>query len=195
MFPLIWTKARMPNGHHISVVKTGTWRSLNAAFTDNTFLFSCHCVRHLNNKFIVQVHCLTECRPINNVQMMHDALFLWIYGHMTCTRLAALICEVFNSTATFALFFVAAEGLPHPLSGAGAREPESCAGNQKQTAPPAGKEDDWDWPAGKTWGRWKWLLGIKTSNATDLKQKHMNHLTIQIFFFPEREKCEVGWKP
>lgn len=46
--------------------------------------------------------------------------------------------------------FVPAEGLPHPVSGAGARKPQSGAGHQKQTAPPTGEEADGDRQTGET---------------------------------------------
>lgn len=65
--------------------------------------------------------------------------------------MAVVIFEVFNSPLTsWHYVFVHAEGLPHPLSGAGAGKPQSGAGYQKQTAPPAGKEADGDRQTGET---------------------------------------------
>lgn len=122
--------------------------------------------------------------------MAPSVVWFWIYDHMTYTGLAVLISEVFTSPWTsWHYLFVPAEGLPHPVSGAGAGEPQSGAGNQKQTAPPARKEADGDRQTGETWGSWKWLLGIKTSKTPDKAiMKHMNHSAVLIFFSFQKEK-------
>lgn len=54
---------------------------------------------------------------------------------------------------TILAIVVPTEGLPHSVSGAGVREPQSGAGYQKQTAPPAGNEADGTRQTGQTWGR------------------------------------------
>lgn len=69
------------------------------------------------------------------------------------------------------LALVSAEGLAHSVSGAGVGEPQSGAGYQKQTAPPAGEEDDGAWQTGETRGEWKYSLGNKTSDATEKKKR------------------------
>lgn len=46
--------------------------------------------------------------------------------------------------------FIPTEGLSHAVSGARARESQSSAGHQNQTAPPAGEEADGDRQTGET---------------------------------------------
>lgn len=47
------------------------------------------------------------------------------------------------------ILFVPAEGLPHRVPGTGAGQPQSGAGYQEQTAPPAGEEADGDRQTGE----------------------------------------------
>lgn len=49
------------------------------------------------------------------------------------------------------LHFVPSEGLSFAVFGAGAGKPQSGAGSQKQTTPPAGEEADGDRQTGENW--------------------------------------------
>lgn len=101
------------------------------------------------------------------------------------------MCKTVLLQSLTTLALVPTEGLPHSISGAGAREPQSSAGYQKQTAPPAGNEADGAPQTGQTWGRWKQFW----ASFWDKQRMTKNSAVLIYFSFPERKKCEVGWEP
>lgn len=82
------------------------------------------------------------------------------------------------------LALVPAEGLPHPVSGARAGEPQSCAGYKKQTAPPTGEEDD---RARQTGESWDLASGQAMIQIREKKQQHWTFFCLFVFLY-QRDK-------
>lgn len=97
------------------------------------------------------------------------------------------MCKTVLLQSLTTLALVPAEGLPHSISGAGAREPESSAGYQKQTAPPAGNEADGAPQTGQTWGRWKHLWASFCAN----KEREWPKTQLFSFIFPFQKEKSV----
>lgn len=111
-------------------------------------------------------------RPVSPDHRLSGSWCLLVYGSgFTATWQTGCTYYRSLSQSLNILALVSAEGLAHSVSGAGVREPQSGAGYQKQTAPPAGEEDDGAWQTGETRGKWKYSLGIQTSSDAPEKTR------------------------
>lgn len=125
-------------------------------------------------------------RPVSPDHRLSGSWCLLFYGSGFMTTWQTCCTHYWSlSQSLNILALVSAEGLAHSVSGAGVGEPQSGAGYQKQTAPPAGEEDDGAWQTGETRGEWKYSLGNKTSDATEKKKGW--------FIFPFRKTKMWCW--